>query len=68
MEFALTTSGGSGPPLVLLHGALVDLEMWHELGYTAALRDEHWLILKPRQVCETRRGSPPLRRPSCEQV
>ena len=43
MEFALTTSEGQrrGAPLVLLHGALVGLEMWHELGYTAALRDEH---------------------------
>jgi pimeloyl-ACP methyl ester carboxylesterase len=36
---------GSGAPLVLLHGALVGLEMWRELGYTDALRDEHRLIL-----------------------
>jgi pimeloyl-ACP methyl ester carboxylesterase len=36
---------GSGSPLVLLHGALVGLEMWRELGYTAALRDERRLIL-----------------------
>jgi pimeloyl-ACP methyl ester carboxylesterase len=36
---------GSGAPLVLLHGALVGLEMWRELGFTAALRDEHRLIL-----------------------
>jgi pimeloyl-ACP methyl ester carboxylesterase len=36
---------GSGAPLVLLHGALVGLEMWRELGYTAALRDERRLIL-----------------------
>jgi pimeloyl-ACP methyl ester carboxylesterase len=36
---------GSGAPLVLLHSALVGLEMWRELGYTAALRDERRLIL-----------------------
>jgi pimeloyl-ACP methyl ester carboxylesterase len=36
---------GAGTPLVLMHGALVGLEMWRELGYTDALRDDHRLIL-----------------------
>jgi pimeloyl-ACP methyl ester carboxylesterase len=36
---------GAGAPLVLLHGALVGLEMWRELGYVDALRDDHRLIL-----------------------
>jgi pimeloyl-ACP methyl ester carboxylesterase len=36
---------GAGAPLVLMHGALTGLEMWHELGYTDALRDEYRLIL-----------------------
>jgi pimeloyl-ACP methyl ester carboxylesterase len=36
---------GAGTPLVLMHGALVGLEMWRELGYTGALRDDHRLIL-----------------------
>jgi pimeloyl-ACP methyl ester carboxylesterase len=36
---------GDGTPLVLLHGALVGSEMWHELGYVDALRDDHRLIL-----------------------
>jgi pimeloyl-ACP methyl ester carboxylesterase len=36
---------GAGTPLVLMHGALVGLEMWRELGYIDALRDDHRLIL-----------------------
>jgi pimeloyl-ACP methyl ester carboxylesterase len=36
---------GGGSPLVMVHGATVDLEMWHEMGYTTALRDRFRLIL-----------------------
>lgn len=36
---------GAGAPLVLLDGATVGLETWHELGYVNALRDDYRLIL-----------------------
>ncbi len=36
---------GKGPPLLLLHGFMQDLEFWRIAGYTAALRNQHLLIL-----------------------
>lgn len=36
---------GRGAPLVLMHGATVGLDMWPELGYTDALRDDFRVIL-----------------------
>jgi pimeloyl-ACP methyl ester carboxylesterase len=36
---------GAGAPLVLVHGALVGLEMWRELGYSDALHADYRLIL-----------------------
>ena len=36
---------GSGTPLVMMHGGVVSLEMWRDLGYTDALRADHRLIL-----------------------
>jgi len=35
---------GNGPPLVLVHGFLDDLESWHELGYVDSLKRDYKLI------------------------
>jgi pimeloyl-ACP methyl ester carboxylesterase len=35
---------GSGPPLVLLHGSLMDARSWELAGYVDALSDEYLLI------------------------
>lgn len=39
------TVEGDGPPLVLQHGSFGSLEDWREIGYVAALRDRHRLVL-----------------------
>ena len=36
---------GSGPPLVLLHGAFASSETWRTAGYVAGLRDAYRLVL-----------------------
>ena len=36
---------GDGPSLVLLHGGLSNLQMWYELGYVEALKNDYQLIL-----------------------
>lgn len=36
---------GQGPPLVLLHGSFLSLDIWRDYGYVQALRDRHRLIL-----------------------
>jgi pimeloyl-ACP methyl ester carboxylesterase len=36
---------GKGPPLVLHHGFGCYLELWYDLGYVAALKDDYHLIL-----------------------
>jgi pimeloyl-ACP methyl ester carboxylesterase len=37
---------GQGPPLVLLHGAFQDLDVWRENGYVDALKNDYRLILR----------------------
>jgi len=36
---------GTGPPLVLIHGFLADLEYWRQLGYVEALKSSYRVIL-----------------------
>src|SRR5262245_20942154 len=36
---------GQGPALVLHHGLAGSLEVWRQLGYAAALRDDYQLIM-----------------------
>jgi len=48
-------SEGTGPPLVLLHGAYSSSETWRLWGYVDALRNERRLILT---VCPGVGGSP----------
>jgi len=36
---------GDGPPLVLLHGGLANLQAWYEIGYVEGLKKDHRLVL-----------------------
>ena len=36
---------GDGPPFVLLHGGLSNLEVWYEIGYVESLKKDYKLIL-----------------------
>lgn len=36
---------GEGPPLVLMHGFGVSLEVWSQRGYVEALKNDHQLVL-----------------------
>jgi len=36
---------GNGPPFVLLHGGLSNMEVWYEMGYVKSLKEDYKLIL-----------------------